>query len=471
MISNNSINLDIKMETVKHISGIIILTFLIGTFYITDRIPFSDENVYFGHAYSIYSHSTFGIVDKKTGYSEPGARVAPLYPAMLAGIMLADKDFAGSAECHLASLGAEERNCPDKFSTVKIFQLILFAFCLGYIWLLLVKISGSKLFAYLTTGLLLLSGTPYYFADHFLTESLYLGPAFIFLLTLSIAILQQNLKYAAISAIFLAFIALTRPTYLYLFYILLLIFPMVFLFTKKYFPNTRSFISFSLVFLITFSLLIAPWMTRNMMYFDKFAITVGYSDKSLSTRVAHNDMNNMEYLAGWVYWLPDFGDSLAEKLFGYENIHRLSFSSPESFYPEGRKKVVQRLDMAMDSETSAEKYSSRLGALLKIYVYPDMLNHAKVTLLLAWRGFFVEKYFALIGLFFLIWAIAGGIKDPHARYFHIIIFPPLALLFFQAAVSISIPRYNLILLLPLSIVMSLGLMAFIKIIENWKTNK
>ena len=111
MISNNSIDLDIKMETVKHISGIIILTFLIGTFYITDRIPFSDENVYFRHAYSIYSHSTFGIVDKKTGYSEPGARVAPLYPAMLAGIMLADKDFAGSAECHLASLGAEERNC------------------------------------------------------------------------------------------------------------------------------------------------------------------------------------------------------------------------------------------------------------------------------------------------------------------------------------------------------------------------
>jgi len=459
------------MQTLKHISGIIILTFLIGTFYITDRVPFADENVYLGHAYSVYSNGVFGTVDKKTGDSEPGARVAPLYPAMSAGIMLVDKDFARSTECHLASLRVEERNCPDKFSTIKIFQLILFAFCSGYIWFLLVKISDSKLFAYLATGLLLFSGTPFHYADYFLTESLYLGPAFIFLLTLSIAIVQQNLKYAAISAIFLAFTALTRPTYLYLFYMLLLIFPLMFLFTKKYFPDTRSFISFSLVFLITFSLAIAPWMTRNMMYFDKFAITVGYSDKPMSTRVAHNAMNNMEYLAGWVYWLPDFGDSLAEKLFGYENIHRLSFSSPESFYPAGRKKVVQRINMAMNAETSAEKYSSRLDALLKIYIFPDMLNHAKITLLLAWRGFFVEKYFAIIGLFFLIWAIAGGIKDPHARYFHVIILPPLALLFFQAAVSVSIPRYNFILLLPLSIAMSLGIMTFIDAMKNRKTNK
>jgi hypothetical protein len=162
-------------------------------------------------------------------------------------------------------------------------------------------------------------------------------------------------------------------------------------------------------------------------------------------------MTNKEYMAGWIYWLPDFGDSLAEKLFGKENTHRLSFSSPESFYPAGRQKVDQRINEAMNDETGEKKYSSKMDALMNIYIYPDLINHAKVTLLLAWRGFFVDKYFGFFGLFFIIWAIMGGIKEQFARYFQIILFPPFILLFFQAAISVSITRYNLIFLLPMSI--------------------
>tara|TARA_B100000959_G_C14974743_1_gene621123 strand:+ start:770 stop:2149 length:1380 start_codon:yes stop_codon:yes gene_type:complete len=459
------------MQMLKHISGIIIVTFLIGTFYITDRTPYSDEYLYLGHAHSLYSHGIFGRVDKKTGHSEPDAFPAPLYPALLAGFMLIDKDFANSTACYLTSIDVKKHNCSNKLFKAKIFQLILFALCLSYIWLLLVKITDSRLLAYITVGLLLFSGTPFYYADHFLTESLYLPLVFIFLLTLPIAILQQNLKYAVISAIFLALAALARPIFLYLFYMLLLIFPVMFFFKKRFFLDVRGFINFNLVFLITFSLIVGPWITRNMMHFDKFAITADYSWRTLSTRVAHNDMNNMEYLAGWIYWLPDFGDSLAKNLFGSENTDRLSFSDPQSFYPAGRHKVDQRINTAMNLGTGTNRYSSRMEALLKIYVYPDMLNHAKVTLLLAWRGFFVEKYFGLIGLFFLIWAIAGGMKDQYARYFHIIIIPPMILLFLQAAISLSIPRYNSILLLPLSIAITFGLMTIINNIRNWKTDR
>ncbi len=457
------------MQALKHILAVMIVCFLAGLFYITDRTPEADENVYMSQALTLYKYGVFGVVDKNTGIPEPGARVAPLYPAMLAGIMFIDKNAAVSADCHLASPGNDARNCPDDFFTIKIFQLILLSFFFGYIWYLLVKIFASRSFAYLVSALLLLSGTPFYFVDHYLTESLYLAPAFIFLLTLSIAILQKDLKYTAISAGFLALVALTRPTYLYLFYLLILIFPVMYLFSRKYFSDSRHFINFNLVFIVVFALVVGPWVIRNNLDFDKISITVGYSDKPLSTRIAHNDMTNKEYLAGWIYYLPDFGDSLAEKIFGYETVQRLGFGNPQSFYPVGREKIIQRLNTEMNATDSPKSYSSRLDALLKIYVYPDVLNHAKVTLLMAWRGFFVEKYFGLLGLFFLIWAVVGGIKNQHAHYFHLLILPPLVLLFFQAGISVSIPRYNLILLLPLSIAIAAGLMAVTSYIR--KTDK
>jgi hypothetical protein len=442
------------MQVIKHISGIIILTFVVGMFSLTDRIPYSDEYVYLGHGYTLYSKGVFGTVDKNTDESIPDARFAPITPITLAGIMLINERFAKSVNCYLTTIDAERQNCPNELFIGKALQLLLFSCCLSYIWLLLFNITGSKLFSYLTAAMLLLSGTPYHYADHFLTESLYLGFAFIFLLSLPLAILKQSIKYTIISAIFLALTALVRPTYLYLFYLLLLVIPLLLIFKEKYFLNIKHFIKFYSVFFIVFSLIVGPWMARSAIYFDKFAITVGYGDKPLATRVAHNDMTDKEFLAGWIYWLPDFGDSLAENLFGKENTHRLSFSSPQSFYPEGRHKVDTKISEAMDVGIDGKKYSSRMEALMNLYVYPDILNHAKVTLLLAWRGFFVDKYFAFFGLFFLIWAIAGGIKEQSARYFQIILIPPMLLLFFQAAVSVSIPRYNLILLLPISIAYS-----------------
>tara|TARA_R110002072_G_scaffold50843_3_gene136543 strand:- start:17529 stop:18908 length:1380 start_codon:yes stop_codon:yes gene_type:complete len=438
-------------QTCVHIAAVSIITFLLGLFYITDRTPYSDEYVYLGHAHTLYSYGVFGSQNGTKDSPKPDARFAPLYPVLLAVTMHIDEDFAKSTECYLSTVGMDENSCSGEFYTIKVIQLLIFSLSLGYIWYLLTIISSSKLFSYSTVGLLLFSGTPFYYADHFLTESLYLALAFIFLLTLPLAILRQSTKYTIISAVFLALTALTRPTFLYLFYLLIFIFPIVFFTTKAYFLNLRSFFRFYFSFLIIFSMVVAPWITRNVIYFDKFAMTMGYSTHPLSTRVAHNEMTNMEYLAGWIYWLPDFGDSLAEKIFGYENVHRLSFSSPESFYPAGRQKVDKHLNELMDTRAVDIKYSSRLDALLKTYVYSDILNHMKVTLLLAWRGFFVDKYFAFIGLFFLIWALFMGIKEQYIKYFHIILFPSLILLFFQAAISVSIPRYNLILLLPLSI--------------------
>ncbi len=434
------------MSNIKHIIVIIILTFFSGIVYLTDRTPYSDEYAYLGHANSIYENQVFGRVSKESGESVKDARFAPLYPAFLASLMFIDNKLAKSVECYLNNTTTQNTNCPDNFYTVKSAQLVIFSILLTYIWFLLLKISSSKVFSYSCILMILLSGSPFYYSDHFLTESLYLAPAFIFLLTLSIAVLQKRIEYAAISAFFLAFAALIRPTFLYLFYFLILISPILFFYKDKYLYNFRSYLRITIVFISVFCVVVGPWLIRNQIYFDKFAMTTGYGDKPLSTRVAHNEMTNSEYLAAWIYWLPDFGDSLARKWFGRENTDRLSFSDPESFYPAGRHKVDQVINDAM----ATGNYQSRMEAIFKIYIFSDLLNHSKVTLLLAWRGFFVEKYFGFLGLFVMIWAVIGGIKAEQKDYFNIVLLPTIILLFFQAAISISIARYNLILILPLS---------------------
>jgi hypothetical protein len=430
----------------KHIIGIVILTFFAGIFYISDRTPYADEYVYLGHANSIYKNQVFGVIDVNTGESTTDARFAPLYPAFVAGIMFIDTKLADSVQCYLLRIAEQKPDCSNNLYTVKVVQLIIFSLLLAYCWYLLLQITASKIFSYACIVMIIISGAPYYYADHFLTESLYLGPAFIFLLTLSLTVLKKSIKYAVISACSLGVVSLIRPTYLYLFYFIILLSPILYFYKDKYLYSFSDYLRIVFTFIISFYVVVGPWIVRNQMYFDRFSITTGYGDKPLSTRVAHNEMTNTEYLAGWIYWLPDFGDSLARKLFGNENTDRLSFTSPDSFYPVGRQKVNQEISEAM----STGKYQSRMEAIFKIYIFSDLLNHAKVTMLMAWRGFFVEKYFGFIGLFVMIWAFVFGFKDRQKDFFCIILIPTIILLFFQAAISVSITRYNLILIVPFS---------------------
>ena len=55
------------MSNLKHLIGIFILTIFAGSFYITDRAPYSDEYAYLGHANSLYMNQVFGVIDKKSG--------------------------------------------------------------------------------------------------------------------------------------------------------------------------------------------------------------------------------------------------------------------------------------------------------------------------------------------------------------------------------------------------------------------
>ena len=205
-----------------------------GSFFITDDLPVYDEKFYLNHAYSIYVDGVFGIYNSSKIKSEPSARVAPLYPAFLAMVMYLSQDYSDSTQCHIDSKIKVKSRCKNNFIFPKYIQLLFLAISFGFIWLALMKITSSFAISYLSISTMLVSGAPFYYANMILTESLYLPIAFLFLLTLHIAITKMDKKYISASAILLGLTALTRPSFYYLFFILLFIFPILF-----YISNTK----------------------------------------------------------------------------------------------------------------------------------------------------------------------------------------------------------------------------------------
>ena len=93
---------------------------------------------------------------------------------------------------------------------------------------------------------------------------------------------------------------------------------------------------------------------------------------------------------------------------------------------------------------------------MKKYVFNDLFNHVKVTLVLAWRGLFVEKYFGLLGVIAMVWGLCGGLKREERALYLMISLPIGLMLLFHAFFTVSIPRYNLSLLLPMSLCMAMS---------------
>jgi len=447
------------MHGLKHLLFVFILVFIPGIFVVSDMWPVADETVYVRYAYSIHQHEVYGLAIDTSSKPVPSAHVAPAVPLYIAGFMLMNKPFSESIRCFIERKN-KQKPCTDGFFAFKIMNLAYLAVCLAVSWYLLLVITGSKSLAYIVVALITLSGAPWYFADHFLTETLYVPLAIIFYLVFALSFYRSDFKGFLGSGILLGLLALIRPSFLYLFIVLFTLLPVILLMMKKSgTPVARMIIKHTFVFLAGFTLVVSPWMIRNYLTLDRATVTVGYGAFALSSRVAYNQMTDREYLAGWIYWLPDFGDSLAEDLFGKENTHRLDFGSPDGFINKNREDIRKEISKATGARLDyheAGHQVSPVAWLLKEYVVKDLFNHIKVTLLLAWRGLFIEKYFGLTGFLAILWGLAGGLKGELRSYFLLFTFPIIILLFFHASLTASIPRYNLSLLLPMSFCMAVA---------------
>ena len=178
---------------------------------------------------------------------------------------------------------------------------------------------------------------------------------------------------------------------------------------------------------------VGPWLYRNHTVFGDVALTSTYAGRTLAQRVQYNRMSGAELACSFVYWLPDFGDSLARRMLPSECYRRLDFG-PGSYYDDASALYQQRLREA-GGEAAVVRH------LLQRDVLAQPVQHALTTLALAWRGLFVAKLWGLIAVLALCVVLA---TRPRLRRPLIVSSAPAwFMLLLYAAVSVAIPRYSI----------------------------
>lgn len=195
--------------------------------------------------YKIFSKSTIQPLI-------PSSFRVPLYPAFLASIFLfTNKLFAvGILQCFLAALG------------------VLYVFKIG-------KMLGGGKIALVAAFLFGLDFFHLIYTGTIHTETLFV-PLFMISTYYFLLFLKTSKELKLIIAtLFLGLIMLTRPigSYLWIFILLMLIF----IFWRRKLPD-QKFLSWRLVkiavlFGLTLSILVVPWMVRNQVVFGKFALS------------------------------------------------------------------------------------------------------------------------------------------------------------------------------------------------------
>ena len=145
-------------------------------------------------------------------------------------------------------------------------------------------------------------------------------------------------------------------------------------------------------------------------------------------------------------WLPDWGDSLARAVLPPNAYVRLGWDDKLTFYRQGVARM--RGDM-QDGVVRSE-----VDTLLRDEVLSHPLRHARATLALAWRGIFIGKTWGFVAWLCTLAALWRGWRARDFDYW-LLGLPAWFLCLFQAAVSVSIPRYNLLLLPLLALAMAM----------------
>ncbi|MCG8450641.1 MAG: hypothetical protein MI725_13815, partial [Pirellulales bacterium] len=253
---------------------------------------------------------------------------------------------------------------------------------------------------------------------------------------------DRHIKHLIFSSMLLGLLTLVRPEYIYWFYAKLVLIIIYMLFYKE-----KALYKHLIVLLLGFYLVLGPWLVRNYIVLEQATLTSGYADIILSHRLAYNYMTWKEWSVSFIYWLPDFGDSLAEDLFDEELYRKLTFEPGDTYYSGKSGEVLS------EGYNSVHDRDQVLYYLIKTEILANPVKHILVSLPLLLRGIFIAKYWGLLAFFCLLSTFLLLNKADAVKLF-IYGFPAFFMAIFYALVTVSIPRYNLLLVSVYSI--SLG---------------
>ena len=386
--------------------------------------PRYDAVRYLNYAVNLYEHGVFGLSQPDTsGAPSRGRGNTPLYPAFLAAVFHLDATPVEDLRCFIEP---GELPCAHGFDAVRAAQLALAVASLTCIWLAGWFIAGGAIGAWAAALFALVSGQLGYYANTLLTENLSI--LLCALMTLSICkAVQGALRWFLALGLCVGLLVMARPEFIYLAYAFI-----AFVIVRAL--AVRSALAWlqGILVALAVAIVVTSWQVRNRVAFGDAALTEAYAGPTLAQRVAYNRMSANELAAAFVFWFPDFGDTLAKRIFPPEAYAKLDFG-PAAYANDG---------VALHDELVA-KIDDR-GEVLKTLIVEEVVRHpvkhALVTLALAWRGVFVAKLWGVVGLAAFVFILVR--RERSWRLLALTSAPAWFMLAFYAAVSVSIPRYS-----------------------------
>lgn len=403
--------------------------------------PRADALRYLDYSINLLEYGIFGLGD--SGGAPPAGRAnTPLYPLFVAAALNISGAEPPALRCLLRSPPA---SCPPVPGVVYGAQAVLAALGLFAIWLLAWQLIGTRRGAALAAGAALLSAQPQAYTGQLLTENLSLPLFAVFTFAITRLAAGGGLRWEAVTGASLGLLTLTRPEFLYLALAVLALRVLWALAAPA--PRRHSAWTAVLALVAACALIVVPWSARNYATFGDPALTETYGGQILAQRVQYNRMTAAEFGAAFVYWLPDFGDSLARRMLPESSYRRLGFQ-PGTYYADG---LAYHAKLARERGGDA----AATAALLREDVLGHPVKHGLVTLALAWRGVFIAKLWGLGGLLAFVAVLIR--RSPARAAFARASWPAWFMLLFYAAVSVAIPRYSVCFVPIFSVALALSL--------------
>ena len=352
-----------------------------------------------------------------------------------------------------------------------IFAASLFCGC----WVLLRQIFFSPLIANVVMMILFLPLNACFVwseVNNFNTELVASG----LIVWLTVALLSSaekaSFRFVFVCGLLFGLLALTKASAAYM---AILALPCIaFLLSRSF----RQFWGYFLFLSIGFAMFVSPWVLRNQLEFSSPAIARGGGDVLL-IRSEFNQMNDQQFLYGFYAYSPTFlqnnvlgpildlekndfkcGNSLDvfnRKLDCDQNaLRQKNYDAVRSFYQRGKRAIPRKFDLNSDDKKE----------LAVETIKNDLFAHARMTLLVAWRGLwsfkarnFFEVILNFIAFSSLVVVPMIGLHEKRKVWVLIGIVPSIYYAFY-ALTSHFLPRYSEPLI-PLSLVCLAILAAYI----------
>ncbi len=402
------------------------------------RPIYADEYEYLTVSMNVVRHGVFSHTPVSDTAPAPSAFFAPIAPLLYSFLLKADPGLMETISCQLANQADPRAHCRIAYSAFTRGVMIAIGIVgLFGSWPLARSLGLGTAGAWTVMLIVAASGTHAYYARHFLTEAPLLAIFPYFLMLLARAT-EPGANYRGVVlglGVAMGLLALTRPSYVYLGYAVILAMPLL-----RHYRGAAAIGPFGLgaAMLVAagYAVSVLPWMLRNLLSLGEFALTTGYDVNILVQRLLYNQMSWAEWWRAWIYWLPDFGDSLGEKLFGLEAVRKLSLVEPTGYHYAGRPPVGEFLQTHLGNQPHT------LGNLLPV-VLADWPKHVAVSFVMAWQGLWAGKYITFVAVLLAPLALRRMAATSQLGGFLVITAPVLLMVGFYAFVSVSIPRYNL----------------------------